>query len=84
MFLSFVSTVLRNNNNEITSNKIKHVLVEKKPTDLTKKVSQISRKGYNFLLGRIYFKGSDDYQIFIVFPPMLNMVTLDSNENVTN
>ena len=39
MFLSFVSTVLRNNNNEITSNKIKHVLVEKKPTDLTKKVS---------------------------------------------
>ena len=58
--------------------------LKKKPTDLTKKVLQISRKGYNCLLGRMYFKGDDGYQIFIVFPPMYSLLTLDSNENITN
>ena len=64
--------------------KAKPVLAEKNPTDLTKKVLQISRKGYNCLLGRMYFKGDDGYQFFIVFPPMYSLLTLDSNENITN
>lgn len=32
----------------------------------------------------MYFKGDDGYQIYIVFPPMLNLVTVDSKKNVTN
>lgn len=32
----------------------------------------------------MYFKGDDGYQIFIVFPPMYSLLTLDSNENITN
>ena len=51
------------------SNKRKYVEAENKRTDLTKKVAQIWEKGYEFLLGRMYFIGNDGYQIFLVFCP---------------
>ena len=39
---------------------------------------------YDFLLGRMHFTGSDGYQIFLVFAPMISLLILDSNEKVTN
>ena len=42
-----------------TLNKTKHVEAEKKITNLTNKVAQISEKGYEFLVGRMYFTGHD-------------------------
>ena len=40
-------------------------------------------KGYGFLLGRMYFTGSDGYQNLLVFPPMLNLLIMDSNDKIT-
>ena len=57
---------------------------EKKITDSTNKVAQISKKGYDFLLGRMYFRSNDGYQNILVFAPMLNSLILDSNKKVTN
>ena len=67
-----------------TLNKTKHVEAEKKITNLTNKVAQISEKGYEFLVGRMYFTGHDGQLNFVVFPPMLNSLILDSNKKVTN
>ena len=53
---------------------------EKKLSDLTKKVAQISEKGYDFLLGTSYFTGNDGYQNYLVFVPMLTLLTLDNNK----
>ena len=58
---------LKNLNKKVTSNKTKHIEAEKKMTDLTYKVAQISEKGYGYLLGRIYFTGNGGYQNFLVF-----------------
>ena len=44
---------------------------------------QISEKEYGFLLGRIYFKGNDGYQNFLVFAFIFISLILDSNK-VTN
>ena len=44
---------------------------------------QISEKGYDFLLGTMYFTGNDCYQNFLVFAPMLSSIILDSNKKVT-
>ena len=57
---------------------------EKKLTDLTNKVAQISEKGNDFLLGRMYFTGDHGYQNFSVFAPMLSSQILGSNKKVTN
>ena len=57
-------------------------MVQKKK--LSKKVEQISGKGYDLLLGRMYFTGDDGYQHFLVFAPILSLLVLDSNEKVTN
>ena len=57
---------------------------EKKLTDLTNKVAQISEKGNDFLLGRMYFTGDHGYQNFLVFAPMLSSQILGSNKKVTN
>ena len=46
---------LKNLNKKVTSNKTKHVDAEKKITDLTDKITQILEKGYDFLLGRMYY-----------------------------
>ena len=75
---------LININRKITSNKTKHVEAEKKITYLTNKVAHISEKGYDILLGRMYFTGNDGYQNFLVFAPMLSSLILNSNRKVTN
>ena len=41
------------------------------------------KKGYDFLLGRMYFTGNG-YQNFLVFAPTLSSLILDSNKKVTN
>ena len=75
---------LKNLNKKFTSDKTKHVEAEKEITDLTNKVAQISQKGYDFLLRRMYFTGDDVYQNFLVFAPILSSLMLDSNKKVTN
>ena len=75
---------LININTKVTLNKIKHVEAGKTQTDLTKNVAKISEKGYNFLLGRMYFTGDDGYQTFLVFAPILSSLTLDNNKKITN
>ena len=57
---------------------------KKKQTNLSKKVEQISEKGYDLLLGRMYFTGDNGYQNFLVFAPILSLLILNSNEKVTN
>ena len=47
-------------------------------------MTQISEKGYDFLLGRMYFTGDDDYQNILVSGQMLSSLILDSNKKVTN
>ena len=68
----------------MASNETKHLEPENKLTDLSKKVSQISEKGYDFLLGRMYFAGDDDYYNFLVFTSMFNSLTLDNDNKVVN
>ena len=75
---------LINVNKKWTLNKTKHVEAEKKINDLTNKVAQISYKGYDFLLGRMYFAGNDGDQKFRAFTPVLTSLILDSNKKVTN
>ena len=72
---------LKNINKKVTSKKTKHVKAEKKLTDLTKAVAQISEKGYDFSLGRMYFTGDSDYQNVLVFGLMLSSLILDSDQN---
>ena len=49
-------------NKKVTSNKAKHAKAEEKTTDLKNKVAQISEKGFDFLLVRMYFTGINGYQ----------------------
>ena len=63
---------------------IKHIEDKKKITDLANKGAEISEKGYDFLLGRMYFTGNDGYQIFLVFASMLSFLILESNRKVAN
>ena len=49
----------------------------------------MSEKGNNFLLGRMYFTREGDcygdgYQNFLVLPPMLCTLIVDSKRKVTN
>ena len=55
---------LKNINKKVTSNKMKNVEAKKKLTDLTEEIAQISEKGYDFLLGRMYFTDDDGWQNF--------------------
>ena len=48
---------LKNLNRKVASNKSKHLQAEKKVTDLTNNIAQISEKRYDFLLGRMSFTG---------------------------
>ena len=57
---------------------------KKKITDLSNKVTQISEKKYDLLLGGRYFTVNDGYQNFLVFAPIFNSIILDSNRKVTN
>ena len=71
-------------NEKVTSNKTKHLEVEKKLTDLRNKAVQISEKGFDFFLGRMYFTKDNDYQNFSVFASILTSLILGSNKKVTN
>ena len=46
---------------KVTLNKTKHLEAEKRITDLTNKVAQISQEGSGFLLGRMYFTSIGSY-----------------------
>ena len=59
-------------NKKVTSNKAKNAEAKRKLNDLTKNAAQISRKGYDFFLGRKYFTGGDGYQNCLVFTPTLS------------
>ena len=59
------------------------LMLKKKITDLTYKIAHILKKKKDILLGRMYFAGSDCYQNFLVFTPMLSSPVLDSNKKVT-
>ena len=60
----------------MASSETKNLELENKLTGLSKKVSQISEKGYDFLLGRMYFTCDDDYYNFLVFASIFNSLTL--------
>ena len=87
IFLAFFKKIhfdgkLRNITQKVTSNKIKHKEAEKKLVNLSKKVSKILIKRYNFLLGRMYFTGDDGYQSFLAFSPILNLLKLNNNKKL--
>ena len=48
-------------------NKSKHLEAEKKLPELSKKISQILIKEYDFLLSQMYFTGNDGNENFLVF-----------------
>lgn len=48
-------------------NKSKHLEAEKKLPELSKKISQISIKEYDFLLSQMYFTGNNGNENFLVF-----------------
>ena len=75
---------MKNLNKKVTLNKTKHLGSEKILGDLTNKVAQILEKGYEFLLGRMYFTGDNGYQNFLVFVPKLGSHILNNNKQVTN
>ena len=50
----------------------------------SKKCCTISEKGYDILLGRMYFTGADGYQNFLIFTSILSSLILDSNRKVTD
>ena len=66
------------NNKKVISNKRKHLVAERKLM-FQKKNSEISTKGYYFLLVKMYFTNDGGYRIFLVFSPILNFLTLDNN-----
>ena len=49
---------------------------------MANKVTKISEKICDFLLGRMYFTDNDGYQNFLVFAPMLSSVISDSNKKL--
>ena len=69
---------LKNLNKNVTSNTTKHLEDEKKITNITNRVAQISEKEYDFLLGRMYFKDNDGHSNFLVFVSVLSSIILDS------
>ena len=48
-------------------NKSKHLEAEKKLPELSKRISQISIKEYDFLLSQMYFTGNNGNENFLVF-----------------
>ena len=56
---------LKSLNKKFNWNKTKHVEAENRLTDLTNKVTQILEKGFDFLLGIMYFISENGYQNFL-------------------
>ena len=61
-----------------------NIEAERKITGLENKVTQMSEKGYDFLLDRMYFTGNDGYQNFLVYAQVLSSLITDSIEKVIN
>ena len=55
----------------------------KKLTYLTNKNGKISKKGYDFLLGKMHFTGNYGHQNFLAFAPILSSLILDKNKKFT-
>ena len=64
---------LTNFNKRITSNKIKHVEVQKK-------LNRLITKDYNFFLGRIYFRNNDGSQNTFVYQPTPDALELKKDK----
>ena len=60
-------------NGQTTSNKTKHLEVQKK-------LNSLISKDYNFFLGRIYFTSNDGSQITFVYQPTLDTLELKKGE----
>ena len=60
---------LKNINKKLTSNKAWHTEDNKKLDDLAKEFKHLSKKVYNFFLGRIFFTCDDGSQGMFVFQP---------------
>ena len=73
---------LKHLNKNATSNKTNHIEAGKKITDLTNIVAQISEKGHDFLLGKMYLTGNDGYQKFLGFAPKLSSLILHKNKKL--
>lgn len=68
---------LRKINNNVTSDKTKHVEAEKELINLSKMFHKYQQKNINFLLRvKSYQTRSDNYQNSLVFSTMLNSLTL--------
>ena len=67
---------LKNLNKKVTSNKTKHVLVENELNGVSEKIKLLSTKDFDFLLGRMYFTGSDGFQYLFVYQPTFNVLDL--------
>ena len=68
---------LRKINNNVTSDKTKHVEAEKELINLSKMFQKYQQKNINFLLRvKSYQTRSDSYQNSLVFSTMLNSLTL--------
>ena len=77
---------LKHLNKKVTSDKTNHVEAEQKITDLTNQscANMKKKKKKDYLLGRMYFTGSDGCQNFLVFAPMLSSLILDRNGKLNN
>ena len=64
---------LKSFNQRITSNKTKHLEVQKK-------LNSLITKDYNFFLGRIYFKINDGSQNTFVYQPALDTLELKKDK----
>ena len=63
------------------TNKIKHAKTEDRITDLRKVFAQMSDKGYDLLLDRMFFTG-DDCSNFLVYAIVVSSITLVNKKNV--
>ena len=72
---------LKHLNKKVTSNKTKHVLVERKLNEVFGKAELLSTKDNRFLLGRIYFTSDDGSQIMFLYQPIFNKLGLKKDKN---
>ena len=61
--------------------KTRHIDVNKKLDDLAKEVRQISIKGYNFFLCRIFFAGDDGSQNAFIYQPRFKNINIKQVNN---
>ena len=62
---------------------MRHIEAWRKVSNWKYRVTQISEKGYDLLLGSMHFTGNNDYQNFLVFAPMFKSLVLNGNKKVS-